>query len=184
VSISAKMGCARAIRARLEFAENLRDLAHFNVAIDSKLSGCDLVNADQVRELVSVIQSKTKRPVQFELTENSRTGVADWGAMVAKVQGADIQMPDANGSKVRLTSQRHLRSNVSFGLAVRCEPTLPNAPLSTNVCSGELSFNCLRRSAKGGDRSARDKTLYWLFARYHSKSSTHCHCSGRRRFGK
>jgi len=69
VSISAKMGCARAIRARLEFAENLRDLAHFNVAIDSKLSGCDLVNADQVRELVSVIQSKTKRPVQFELTQ-------------------------------------------------------------------------------------------------------------------
>lgn len=32
-----------AIRARLELAGNLRDLALFNVAIDSKLRGCDLV---------------------------------------------------------------------------------------------------------------------------------------------
>ena len=66
-----------AIRARLELANNLRDLALFNVAIDSKLRGCDLVRLsvvdlvkeDRVRERVSVIQSKTKRPVQFELTE-------------------------------------------------------------------------------------------------------------------
>ena len=68
-----------AIRGRLE-------LALFNVAIDSKLRGCDLVclkvsdlvNADQVRERVSVVQSKTKRPVQFEVTENTRVSVADW----------------------------------------------------------------------------------------------------------
>ena len=64
-----------AIRARLELAGNLRDLALFNVAIDSKLRGCDLVKLsvpdlvkdECVRERVSVIQSKTKRPVQFEL---------------------------------------------------------------------------------------------------------------------
>jgi hypothetical protein len=66
-------------RARLELADNLRDLALFNVAIDSKWRGCDLaklavsdlVNDDRVRARVSVIQSKTKRPVQFELTENT-----------------------------------------------------------------------------------------------------------------
>lgn len=53
------------------------DLVLFNVAIDSKLRGCDLVNLtvkdlgkdDRVRDRVSVIQSNTKRPVQFELTE-------------------------------------------------------------------------------------------------------------------
>jgi len=75
-----------AIRARLELANNLRDLALFNVAIDSKLRGCDLVslkvsdlvNADQVRERVSVVQSKTKRPVQLEVTENTLVSVADW----------------------------------------------------------------------------------------------------------
>ena len=70
-----------AIRARLELANNLCDLALFNVAIDSKLRGCDLVRLsvvdlfkeDRVRERVSVIQSKTKRPVQFE-TDGKHTG--------------------------------------------------------------------------------------------------------------
>jgi hypothetical protein len=67
-----------AIRARLELAGNLRDLTIFNVAIDSKLRGCDLVKLavtdlvkdDRVRERVSVIQSKTKRPVLLIATEN------------------------------------------------------------------------------------------------------------------
>ena len=75
-----------AIRARLELSGNLRDLALFNVAIDSKLRGCDLVKLavadlvkdNRVRERVSVIQSKTKRPVQFELTENTLETVLAW----------------------------------------------------------------------------------------------------------
>lgn len=75
-----------AIRARLELVGYLRDLALFNVAIDSKLRGCDLVKLavsdlvkeDRVRERVSVIQSKAKRPVQFELTENTRETVLAW----------------------------------------------------------------------------------------------------------
>jgi hypothetical protein len=64
------------IRARLELAGNLRDLALFNVAIDSKLRDCDLVTLtvgdlgrdECVRERVSLIQRKTNKPVQFELT--------------------------------------------------------------------------------------------------------------------
>ena len=58
-----------AILARLELAGNLRDLTLFNVAIDSKLRGCDLVKLavtdlvkdNRVREHVSVIQSKAVR---------------------------------------------------------------------------------------------------------------------------
>ena len=69
-----------AIHARLELAGSLRDLAVFNVAIDSKLRGCDLVNLagsdlvkeDRVRKRVSVIQSKTKRSVQVRLKQNTR----------------------------------------------------------------------------------------------------------------
>ena len=65
-----------AIRARLELASYLRDLALFNVAIDSKLRGCDLVKLavtdlvkdDRVRERVSVIQSTPQKPFQFEPT--------------------------------------------------------------------------------------------------------------------
>ena len=58
----------------------------FNLAIDSKLRGCDLVNlrmrdvthGNQTLPRAMVIQRKTQRPVQFELTEPTRTAVAAW----------------------------------------------------------------------------------------------------------
>lgn len=64
------------IRDRLELAGNARDLALFNMAIESKLRGCDLVairvrdvfTAGQVKERTSMIQSKTGKPVRFEIT--------------------------------------------------------------------------------------------------------------------
>ena len=56
------------------------DLALSNMAIDSKLRGCDLVHlrvrdvfaAGQVRERASITQRKTGRPVRFEITEPTR----------------------------------------------------------------------------------------------------------------
>jgi hypothetical protein len=64
---------------RLEIADNIRDLAIFNMAIDCKLRGCDLVrlkNAGRVcvgsmEERASVMQSKTQRLVQFEIMEQT-----------------------------------------------------------------------------------------------------------------
>ncbi len=75
-----------AIRVRLEIAENYRDLAVFNLAIDSKLRGCDLVKlmvadvfaAGQVKERTSIIQSKTQKPVRFEITEGTRKSLLRW----------------------------------------------------------------------------------------------------------
>ena len=75
-----------AIRARLELADNLRDLALFNLAIDSKLRGCDLVRlkvADlvvgaSVRDRVSVIQSKIGRSVQFDVSQNTQRSLVGW----------------------------------------------------------------------------------------------------------
>ncbi len=75
-----------AIRVRLELAANIRDLALFNMAVDSKLRGCDLVRlkvadvvvAGRVKERASIIQSKTQRPVQFEITEGTRQSVLRW----------------------------------------------------------------------------------------------------------
>ena len=67
------------IRVRLEMAGNARDLALFNMAVDSKLRGCDLVSlrvrdvfaAGRVKERTSMIQSKTGKPVRFEITETT-----------------------------------------------------------------------------------------------------------------
>ena len=75
-----------AIRVRLEIATNVRDLALFNLAIDSKLRGCDLVRlrvadvyaAGQVKERASIIQSKTRKPVRFEITEGTRKSITAW----------------------------------------------------------------------------------------------------------
>ncbi len=75
-----------AIRIRLQLSKQVRELAMFNLAIDSKLRGCDLVEL-QVRDISQgsqvlpraiVMQRKTHRPVQFEITEQTRDAVTAW----------------------------------------------------------------------------------------------------------
>jgi integrase len=74
------------IRARLQVERRWRDLALLDVAIDSKLRGCDLVALRMSDILVStavrrrgiVIQQKTGRPVQFEITDQARQSVSRW----------------------------------------------------------------------------------------------------------
>ncbi len=75
-----------AIRVRFELAENHRDLALFNMAIDGKLGGSDLVKmkvvdvmaSGQIKERASVLQSKTQKPVHFEISEGTRMSVEKW----------------------------------------------------------------------------------------------------------
>ena len=74
------------IRIRLQVALKGRDLALFDLALDSKLRGCDLValkvsdvmSRSGVRSRVMILQRKTGRPVQFEVTEQTRKSVASW----------------------------------------------------------------------------------------------------------
>ena len=74
------------IRVRLQLERRRRDLALFNLAIDSKLRGCDLVRlrvndvciGGQVRDRATIIQRKTGRQVQFEITEQTRAAILDW----------------------------------------------------------------------------------------------------------
>ena len=75
-----------AIRFWLDRERRLRDRALFDLAIDSKLRGCDvikirvgdLVSCGRVRSRAIVIQQKTGRPVQFELLEPARTSIMAW----------------------------------------------------------------------------------------------------------
>lgn len=74
------------IRIRLQVALRLRDLALFDLALDSKLRGCDLValkvsdllSGPGARSRVTILQRKTGRPVQFEVTEQTRRSIASW----------------------------------------------------------------------------------------------------------
>lgn len=75
-----------AIRFFLDREERLRDRALFDLAIDSKLRGCDLVKlkigdllaGSEVRDRAMIIQRKTGRPVQFEITADARSSLATW----------------------------------------------------------------------------------------------------------
>src|SRR3954453_14068943 len=68
------------IRTKLQIAGRTRDLAMFNLAIDSKLRGCDVVSLKvedvaphgHAVERATVRQKKTGRPVRFEMTEPTR----------------------------------------------------------------------------------------------------------------
>src|ERR1700761_7371246 len=75
-----------AIRVRLQIEGRVRDLALFDIALDSKLRGCDVVSlrvadivaAGALRRRATVIQLKTGRPVQFEIMEQTRHSISEW----------------------------------------------------------------------------------------------------------
>ena len=85
-----------AIRTMLQNAQLARDLALFNLAIDSKLRGCDVVavKVDDVApngyavERATVRQRKTGRPVRFELTEQTRHATDEESRFASRLNGS------------------------------------------------------------------------------------------------
>ena len=84
-----------AIRTRLQIVGRTRDLTLFNLAIDSKLRGCDLVSL-KVEDVAphgyaidraTIRQRKTGRPVKFEITEQTRQAIDDHLAASRSVPG-------------------------------------------------------------------------------------------------
>ena len=75
-----------AIRFYLDEHRRLRDRALFDLAIDSKLRGCDLVKikigdimgGGEIRNRATVVQQKTNRPVQFEIMTEARKSLETW----------------------------------------------------------------------------------------------------------
>jgi integrase len=87
--------CVWSIRTKLQIEGRTRDLALFNLAIDSKLRGCDVV-AIRVEDVApngyalaraTVRQKKTGRPVRFELTEHTRQSLDDYLKAAGKKPG-------------------------------------------------------------------------------------------------
>ena len=84
-----------AIRTRLQMEQQVRDLALFNLAIDSKLGGCDVVAVKvddiapngQAVDRATIRQRKTGRPVRFELTEQTRLAINDFIRLESKKSG-------------------------------------------------------------------------------------------------
>lgn len=104
------------IRTRLLIEGRSRDLALFNLAIDSKLRGCDVV-ALRVEDVApngytidraTVRQKKTGRPVKFELTDQTRQAVDDYLRTVGKKRG-EYLFTGRRGPSRAMTTRQYAR---------------------------------------------------------------------------
>ena len=119
-----------AIRVRLERSENHRDLALFNMAIDSKLRGCDLVRMEvvdvmasgQIKERAPVMQSKTKKPVRFEISEGTRTSVAKWMEDPIMV-GSELLWPARFQERLHISTRQYARIVRDWATSIGLEAT-------------------------------------------------------------
>ena len=104
------------IRTRLQMEKNSRELALFNLSLDSKLRGCDLVNlkvfdvaqGNRVSSRAIVMQQKTHRPVQFEITEQTRDSLASWICQ-AKLKSDDYLFPSRIHDSPHLSTRQYAR---------------------------------------------------------------------------
>ena len=105
-----------ALRVRLQMEDRVRELALFNLGIDSKLRGCDLVglkvrdvcHGDQVATRAIVVQHKTQRPVQFEITQAARDAVQAW-IKLAGLRSEDFLFPSRIHNSLHLGTRQYAR---------------------------------------------------------------------------
>jgi integrase len=105
-----------AIRVRLQMAESARELALFNLGIDSKLRACDLTalrvrdisHGDQVSSRAIVLQRKTQRPVLFEITAPAREAVQAW-IQKAGLQSANFLSPSRRDPQGHIGTRQYAR---------------------------------------------------------------------------
>lgn len=119
-----------AIRTRLQMEGRKRDLALFNLAIDSKLRSCDLVGLriDQiesdghVRERATIVQKKTGRPVQFELTETTRTALTNWLSQMRQPR-REYVFPSRISGRPHLSTRQYSRLLRTWIKQIGLEPS-------------------------------------------------------------
>lgn len=105
-----------ALRVRLQMENRIRELALFNLGIDSKLRGCDLValkvrdicHGDQIASRAVVMQHKTQRPVQFEITPAARDAVQKW-VKLAGLKSDDFLFPSRIHASPHLGTRQYAR---------------------------------------------------------------------------
>jgi site-specific recombinase XerC len=118
------------IRVRLEMADNNRDLALFNMAVDSKLRGCDLVClrvrdvfvAGRVKERASMTQSKTGKPVKFEITETTRQSIERWIAD-PEMLGVEFLWPSRLHGSPHLSTRQYARILRGWVTSIGLDPS-------------------------------------------------------------
>jgi len=105
-----------AIRIRLQLANKTKELAMFNLAIDSKLRSCDLVklkvkdisSGSRITNRAMVMQQKTKQPVQFEITTHTRSALSQW-IKLKQLRSDDYLFPSRIHSTNHISTRQYAR---------------------------------------------------------------------------
>lgn len=119
-----------AIRTRLQIDNKLRDLAMFNLAIDSSLRSCDLVKirvndvtqGGRVLSRAQVVQQKTHRPVQFEITDQARKAVEQWIAS-ANLEPSEYLFPSRVKDSPHISTRQYARIVRRWVESIGLDPT-------------------------------------------------------------
>ena len=119
-----------AIRIRLQIDKRLRDLALFNLAIDSKLRACDLLklrvsdvsNGGRVGSRAMIMQQKTQRPVQFEITARTRESISEWTRR-ANLSSTAILFPSRLHRSLHLSTRQYARMVESWVSGIGLDST-------------------------------------------------------------
>ncbi len=118
------------IRVHLQMRHKIRDLAMFNLAIDSKLRSCDLVKL-KVRDIqrgstilnrTSIVQQKTHQAVQFEITEHTRTALQDLIAL-AELRYDDFLFKSRLRGSEHLSTRQYARIVESWVAEIGLDPS-------------------------------------------------------------
>ena len=125
-----KLKEAWSIRIRLQIANRNRDLALFNLAIDSKLQSCDLLrlrvryvtHGGTIAKRAMIMQQKTRRPVQFEIMEQTRTAIGNWIAD-AKLNNGDYLFKSRYRNSPHISTRQYARIVGSWVSEIGLDPT-------------------------------------------------------------
>jgi len=118
-----------AIRVRLQLAHRMRELALFDLGLDSKLRACDLVklrvrdvcHGDRMATRAIIMQQKTSQPVQFEITPPTRDAVSDW-IKDAKLGSDDYLFPSRIHDSPHLGTRQYARMLDSWITEIGLDP--------------------------------------------------------------
>lgn len=118
------------MRVRLQVERRWRDLALLDVAIDSKLRGCDVVTlrlsdvlvGAVVRKRAIVIQQKTGRPVQFEITDQARQSISNWLEQ-RKPSSEDWLFPSRMNRDCHISARQYARLVKQWVRLIGLEPS-------------------------------------------------------------
>ncbi len=117
------------IRIQLESAGSPRNLALFNLAIDSKLRACDLLslrvsdvaNGLTVQSRGKIIQQKTGRPVRFELTKRTKQSVKAW-IEIGQLSANGYLFPSRQRASERLSTRQYARLMKDWTRSIGLDP--------------------------------------------------------------